>query len=425
MGAQGFLASFLILLASIAAANAHNITEMLSHFPEYSVYNSYLTQTKLADEINSRQTLTCLVLNNAAMTALAQKHPLSVIKSILELHTVLDYFDAQKLHDISDGTTLSTTLYQTTGKADGNFGFVNITDLKGGKVAFGPAAPGSKLDSTYTKTVKTIPYNISVIEISAPILAPGILAAPAPTVADVNITALLEKAGCKTFAALIVSSGVLKTYQNAVEKGLTIFAPNDEAFKAAGAPVLAKLTSAEMVALLQYHAVPEYRPEGSLKTSRAPISTLASSGAGKYLLTTTKAGDEVTLHTGVDSSRLANTVFDGTPLCIFTVDNLLLPSEIFGASPAPSPALVPVSSPSPTPVATPVPAPSTAAPSPEPLSPPAPPTASPVGSPAEAPGPSTAEDSRSTASSALDVKAPVVVQAAFLLFSSLALMLSV
>lgn len=71
---------------------------------------------------------------------------------------------------------------------------MNITDLKGGKVGFGSAAPGSKLDSSYTKSVKQIPYNISVVEISAPIIAPGLLTAPAPS-SDVNITALIEKAG--------------------------------------------------------------------------------------------------------------------------------------------------------------------------------------------------------------------------------------
>ncbi|XP_058085756.1 fasciclin-like arabinogalactan protein 10 [Magnolia sinica] len=424
MGAHSLLFTvFFSVLLSSFTSNAHNITAILAAFPEYSVYNSYLSQTKLADEINSRQTLTCLVLSNGAMSALAAKHPLSVIKSALELLTLLDYYDAQKLHDISDGTTLSTTLYQTTGKADGNLGFVNITDLKGGKVGFGSAAPGSKLDSSYTKSVKQIPYNISVLEISAPIIAPGLLTAPAPSISDVNITGLLEKAGCKTFAALIVSSGVLKIYQSAVDKGLTVFAPSDEAFKAAGVPDLSKLTSAEVVTLLQYHAVASYTPIGSLKTSSAPISTLASNGAGKYSLKVTSAGDSVSLHTGVDSSRISGTVIDDTPLCIFTVDSILLPVELFGLPPSPAPAPVPVSSPSPTPAASPAPTPVVAAPSPEPLSPPAPPMSSPRGSPSDGPGPATSSDSTSTPSAAVDLKAPVILSAAF--FFSLALVLSI
>ncbi|OUZ99496.1 FAS1 domain [Macleaya cordata] len=376
---------------------SHNITEMLSGTPDYSLYNDYLSRTKLADEINSRQTITCLVLNNAAMSSLAGNHPLSVIKKALSLLVLLDYYDAQKLHDISKGN------------APGNLGFVNITDLKGGKVGFGSAAPGSKLDSSYTKSVKQIPYNISVLEISAPIMAPGILSAPAPSVSDVNITALLEKAGCKIFASLITSSGVLKIYQSEVKNGLTVFAPSDEAFKAPGLPDLSKLTNAEVVTILQYHAIGDYTPIGTLKTSKDPIRTLA----GKYTLTVTTAGDSVTLNTGVDASRVSGTVIDDTPLVIFTIDSILLPSELFGKSPSPAPAPGPVSSspspsPSPASVSSPSPAPEIAsAPSPFTASPPAPPSElTPGGAPADSPA---AADS-TAGNGAVDVRAPALLK---------------
>ncbi|KAF5205214.1 Fasciclin-like arabinogalactan protein [Thalictrum thalictroides] len=406
-----------VSLLSITTTTAHNISAILDGYPEYSLYNSYLSQTKLNDEINSRTTITCLVLNNGAMSALAGKHPLSVIKKALSLLVLLDYYDASKLHDISKGTTLTTTLYQTTGNAPGNLGFVNVTDLKGGKVGFGSAAPGSKLDSSYSKSVKQIPYNISVLEIDAPIIAPGILVAPAPA-SDVNITGLLEKAGCKTFVSLITSSGVLKIYETAAEKGLTVFAPSDEAFKAPGIPDLTKLSNAEVVTLLQYHALPGYTPIGTLKSSKAPISTLASNGASKYDLTVTTAGDSVTLDTGVDASRVSGTVLDSTPLCIFTVDSLLLPTELFGKSPSPAPSVVPEAAPSPTPVLSPSPTPEiSSAPSPLPLSPPAPPTPSPEGSPAGSPdsGAATA-DSKSAGN--VEFNAPTLIKTTLLAASA-------
>ncbi|KAL3536927.1 hypothetical protein ACH5RR_000293 [Cinchona calisaya] len=394
---------FILAVFLATSTRAHNITQILSPFPEYSEYNKFLTDTKLADEINSRETITVLVLNNAAMDSLAAKHPLSVIKKALSLHVVLDYFDASKLHDISNGTTLSTTLYQTTGNAPGNLGFVNITDLKGGKVGFGSAAPGSTLDSTYTKSVKEIPYNISVIEISSAIIAPGVLTAPAPSPSDVNITALLEKAGCKTFANLLVQTGVLKVYQSAADKGLTIFAPNDEAFKAPKLPDLSKLTNAELVSLLLYHALASYNPTGALKTQKDTLPTLATNGASKYDLSVTSSGDSVTLQTGVDSSRVASTVLDSTPLSFFTVDSLLLPSELFAKSPSPAPAPAPETSPSPAPLA---PTPTPLAPTPH-HSPPAPPTSTPAGSPSEPP---TADSQNSTAdnNAAAYVRIPAV-----------------
>ncbi|KAJ6400443.1 hypothetical protein OIU84_015984 [Salix udensis] len=342
------------LSALVSTVLAHNITDILSGFPEYSEFNKYLTQTKLADEINTRQTITVLALNNGAMSALAAKHPLSVIKNALSL--------------------------LTTGNAPGNLGFVNITDLQGGKVGFGSAAPGSKLESSYTKSVKQVPYNISILEISQPIIAPGILTAPAPTPSSVNMTALLEKAGCKTFASLLQTSGVIKMYQSAADK---------------------------VVSLLQYHATASYSPFGSLKTSKDPISTLASNGAGKFDLTVTSAGDSVTLHTGIGPSRVAETVLDSTPLVIFTVDNVLLPVELFGKAPSPAPAGEPVSAPSPSPIAsTPAPA-SVEAPSPLAASPPAPPMETPGGAPADAPFGS--ENSTADGNAAVHASVPVQV----------------
>ncbi|XP_013687125.1 fasciclin-like arabinogalactan protein 10 [Brassica napus] len=409
----------LSLLAVLSTVSGHNITQILSESPEYSSFNSYLSQTKLADEINSRTTITLLVLNNGAMSSLAGKHPLSVVKNALSLLVLLDYYDPVKLHKISQGTTLTTTLYQTTGNAPGNLGFVNITDLKGGKVGFGSAAPGSKLASTYTKLVKQIPYNISVLEIDAPIIAPGILTAPAPSADGLNnITGLLEKAGCKTFANLLVTSGVLKTYVSTVEKGLTVFAPSDEAFKAEGVPDLTKLTQAEVVSLLEYHALAEYKPKGSLKTNKDAISTLATNGAGKYDLTTSTSGDEVILHTGIGPSRLADTVVDETPVVIFTVDKVLLPTELFGKSPSPAPAPEPVSAPTPSPAKSPSPA---EAPSPVAASPPAPPVDnSPEGAPSDSP--TSSEDSNAK-NAAFHVCASAYVTTVLVTFAATSLLL--
>ncbi|MED6160173.1 Kinesin-like protein fla10 [Stylosanthes scabra] len=398
----------LLLLAVFSATvSAHNITDILNADPNYSQFNSYLSQTKLADEINSRTTVTVLAIPNSQFSSLTKDHPLSVIKKVLSLHILLDYFDNKKLHQITDGTTLTTTLYQTTGNAEGNIGSVNITDLRGGKVGFGSAVPGSKLDSTYTKSVKQIPYNISVLEISAPIIAPGILTAPAPS-SSLNITALLEKAGCKTFASLIESNGVVKTFQSTADKGLTIFAPNDEAFKAKGVPDLSKLSNAEIVSLLQYHAAAKYLPVGSLKTSTDAISTLATNGAGKYDLTVSVAGDSVTLHTGVDSSRVADTVLDATPLSIYSVDSVLLPTELFGKAPssAPAPAPEPASAPSPTPASAPSPV---EAPSPLPASPPAPAGDVPAGAPADAPSAEAERSGTSPKSASVRVEASSAV----------------
>ncbi|XP_078154120.1 fasciclin-like arabinogalactan protein 10 [Carex rostrata] len=342
-----------VYLTLLIPTDSHNITAILDAFPEYSVYNSYLSQTKICDEINSHETVTCLVLSNSVMSSLVTKQSLPGIKNALRLLSLLDYFDPQKLHDLTHGTTLTTTLYQTTGNAPGNLGFVNITNLRGGRVGFASAKPGSAFDATYTKSVKQIPYNLSVLEISAPITFPGLMDDSSPSTS--NLTALLEKAGCKIFSSLITSSGVLKMYQSAMDNGFTLFAPNDDAFKADGAPDLTTLSSADLVTVLQYHALPSYTPKASLKTAKGPIATMASTSSGKYDLSVISHGDDVSLDTGVDTSRVASTVLDDTPMCVLTVDSLLLPSELFGNASAPAapgpvaraPTLAPATAPGP------------------------------------------------------------------------------
>ncbi|KAL0914183.1 hypothetical protein M5K25_017693 [Dendrobium thyrsiflorum] len=383
-----------------STAICHNITAILDSFPDYSIQNGYMSSTKIADEVNSRQTLTCLVLSNIVMSALAADHTPASLKNALRLLVLLDYFDSQKLHDIDGGTTITTTLFQTTGEAIGQEGFVNITNIRGGRVAFGSAVPGSKLTSDYTKSVRQIPYNISILEISAPIIFPGLFDDGAAS--DANLTAILEKSGCKIFASLISSSGMIKIFQVAMVKGLTLFAPTDAAFKAKGVPDLNSLSSADLVTLLQYHAVASYNPKDSLKTVHHPIATMASGAAGNYEITVTVQGDDVTLHTGVDSSRIARTVLDETPVCILTVESVLLPEELFGNAsslePAPAPGAA-EESPAPqvaTPVMSPAPAPALA-------KAPAPAVVSPVDSPVSAPAAESPddvadkEDDRSTA----------------------------
>ena len=392
---RGHLVLLVLSLAAAFAAAAdssHNITAVLDGRSEYTLYNSYLSETKVCDEINSEHTVTVLVLTNGAMSSLVANLSLADIKNALRMLTLLDYFDEKKLHSLDSGSELTTSLYQKTGQAAGNMGHVNITDLRGGKVAFASAAPGAKFQSTYTKRVDTEPSTLSVLEVSDPITFPGLFGSPSAS--SVNLTDILDKAGCKQFARLIVSSGVVKMYQAAMDKALTLLAPNDDAFKAKGLPDLTKLSSADLVTLLQYHALPQYAPKASLKVAKGDIPTLASTGAGKYGLSVVSSGDDVSLDTGLGKSRVASTVLDDTPTVILTVDKLLLPSELFGGAPSPAPAPGPAAD-----VPASAPAPKTSAPAPSPKaagkkkkkakspshSPPAPPSDSPDLAPADAP----------------------------------------
>ncbi|KAK1435583.1 hypothetical protein QVD17_01349 [Tagetes erecta] len=327
--------TFLLLSTTVTS---HNITRILADFPEFSTFNHYLTITHLADDINNRQTITVCAVNNAGMSDLLSKH-LSVytIKNILSLHVLLDYFGAKKLHQITNGTALAATMFQATGTATGSSGFVNITDLRGGKVGFGSEDTGTT-DATFVKSLKEIPYNISVIQISS-MLPSSEAEAPTPEPAAVNITSLMSAHGCKNFAEALLASDAMKTYADNIDGGLSVFCPLDDAFKGF-TPKFKNLTVADKQSLLEYHGVPVYQSMSMLKSSNGLMNTLATDGANKFDFTVQNDGQDVTIKTSLVTAKIVGTLIDQQPLIIFTIDKVLLPKEIFkGAlSPAPAPA---------------------------------------------------------------------------------------
>lgn len=173
-----FLVAFLLFSS---AATAFNITKLLSQFPDLSNLNDLLTQTKLNDQINSRQTITVLAVNNAGLSDLSGK-PMDLVKKVLSAHVILDYYDVQKITEVgvSNKTTTLTTLFQASGSAVNQQGFINVALVNEGEIAFGSAVKGANMDSKLVKMVATQPYNISVLQITQRISIPGIDSSPSP-----------------------------------------------------------------------------------------------------------------------------------------------------------------------------------------------------------------------------------------------------
>ncbi|XP_061366046.1 fasciclin-like arabinogalactan protein 1 isoform X2 [Gastrolobium bilobum] len=328
-----------LLLFTAATTHAHNITRILNKYPEFSTFNHYLTLTHLAPEINRRTTITVCAVNNAAMNDLLGKHPsIYTIKNVLSLHVLLDYFGARKLHQITNGTALAATMYQATGTAPGSSGFVNITDLRGGKVGFGAENNDGTLSASFVKSVEEIPYNISVIQISN-LLPSAAAEAPTPAPSQQNLTAIMSKHGCKVFAdTLSATADALSTFTDSLAGGLTVFCPMDDAFKAF-LPKYKNLTAAGKASLLEFHGVPVYLSLDLLKSNNGPENTLATDGANKFDFTVQNDGEQVTLKTKATTAKITDTLIDEQPLAIFAIDKVLLPRELFKAeAPSPSPA---------------------------------------------------------------------------------------
>ncbi|CAM0903318.1 unnamed protein product [Alopecurus aequalis] len=168
-----FGAAVLSVFFLASSAAAFNITRILGEFSDFSTLNSLLSQTKLADEINRRQTITVLAVDNGAMGAISSL-PSDVQRKVLAMHVVLDYYDVDKLGGIKNHTAMLTTLFQSSGQATNRMGFINYTRRADGAMMFGSGEPGASLTSHMVKSLVSRPYNISVLQISSAIVPPSI-----------------------------------------------------------------------------------------------------------------------------------------------------------------------------------------------------------------------------------------------------------
>ncbi|CAK7354252.1 unnamed protein product [Dovyalis caffra] len=172
---------FIALLCLLSSTStAFNITKILAQYPEFANFNDLLSQSGLAQEMNSRQTITVLALDNGSIDGLSGR-PLEIAKRILSAHVILDYYDQLKLSKLQKASTIVTTLYQASGIADDQQGFLNISRTAEG-IKFGSAMKGAPLVASLVKSVYTQPYNISVLQVTEPIETPGIenIAPPPP-----------------------------------------------------------------------------------------------------------------------------------------------------------------------------------------------------------------------------------------------------
>ncbi|KAK8588528.1 hypothetical protein V6N13_087441 [Hibiscus sabdariffa] len=262
------------------------------------------------------------------MSSLLSRHfSLYTLKNVLSLHVLVDYFGSKKLHRISKGSTLTSTMFQATGSASGTSGYVNITNLKGGKVAFGAEDNEGKLDATFVKSIKEIPYNISIIQISHPLDSTE---AEAPTAApsQLNLTDIMSKQGCKAFAGLLQASGADETFNQNIDAGLTVFCPTDKVVSDF-MPKYRNLTAPKKKSLLLYHGIPVYMNMQMLKTNTGTMNTLATDGANKFDFTVDNNQEVVSLDTTVVTAKITGIVKDQEPLMVLKINKVLLPKEMY------------------------------------------------------------------------------------------------
>ncbi|KAM7265816.1 hypothetical protein ACFE04_003499 [Oxalis oulophora] len=166
--------SFVVLVLAIvfftSSSLALNVNKILSNYSDYGVFNHLLDATGLSGTINSQQTITILALDNGACGGLNGR-PIAESKRILMNHVILDYYDVSKLNELkAKRSTLLTTLYQASGFAKNNEGFVNVTVMQWEDIMFGSGVPNSPLESKFLGPVMAKPFSISILHVSQPVL---------------------------------------------------------------------------------------------------------------------------------------------------------------------------------------------------------------------------------------------------------------
>jgi uncharacterized surface protein with fasciclin (FAS1) repeats len=323
---------------------AHNITAILSGRRDLAEFSRELTATGLADDIDGRNTITVLAVDDAGMAALkARGLPRETLRHVLSLHVLVDYYDDAKLHRLPGGSEDVSTLFQASGDAPGSSGMVEIAERRGGRVAFSPQDDGDARGAAvfYVRSVHQAPYNISVLQVSGVMSSPAAEApASSSSPSGLNFTDVMSKNGCGRFAGLIAATpGAASAFDEHAHdrRGFTFFCPADKAVEAFE-PTFKNLPGYARLAVVLYHGALGHHSLQTLRADGGRMDTLASLDGGNTtaVLAVSHAGDKVTLVSATqNTARITRTLADADPVAVYMIDEVLVPSNFPGQSLSP------------------------------------------------------------------------------------------
>ncbi|XP_057727700.1 fasciclin-like arabinogalactan protein 11 [Arachis stenosperma] len=165
-----------------------------------------------------------------------------------------------------------------------------------------------------------------------------------------DIGRILKKA--KTFRVLTrllksteIMSNINSQLMTAKSGGLTIFAPDDNAFAQLKAGFLNSLNQGQKIELLQFHILPQYVSSTNFDSLSNPVQTVAGEDPTKLPFNVMASGNSVNISTGVVNATINGLVYSDTNLAIYRVNQVLLPLDFFVKAKAPAPAPVEAESP--------------------------------------------------------------------------------
>ncbi|CAJ1979321.1 unnamed protein product [Sphenostylis stenocarpa] len=168
--------------------------------------------------------------------------------------------------------------------------------------------------------------------------------APVPSSPPTDIIRILKKAGGFTTLIRLLQATQVSNQINSQlltsNGGLTLFAPNDNAFSSLKPGFLNSLNDQQKNELIQFHLLPTFVSVSNFDTLSNPVRTQAGENPDRLALNiTSSGGNQVNMTTGIVNVTLGGTVYTDHQLAVYQVDKVLLPRDFFVAKPpAPAPA---------------------------------------------------------------------------------------
>ncbi|CAN6570351.1 unnamed protein product [Malus baccata var. baccata] len=379
------------------SSSMFNITQILNKYPEFSIFNDYLTRTQVCNQINERRTLTILVPNNEAMYYLVGQ-PMDMIRKVLSTQVVLDYYTISKFHNLPvSQSTRIITLLEASDKPSGQHGFVNVTN--GDTISIVSAA-GSDQATVVRDIVSDENYYISVVQISKIIMPSGLnspssspspsVPSPSPSVpspspssplssptsSTLNITKILnDYPDFNQFNSYLTDTQVCD--QINVRRSITVFVVNNAAMSyLVGKSNQVKKRLLSLHVVTNYYTFDKFKSFANSQTTQLTTllqDTFQSIGFEGLLNATN--GDTVSIVSaaGSEKAKVVKDIFtENLKLSVVQISNLIVPSDSNSSPSSSIPSPSPSQSPSPSvPSSSPSShSPSTSTPSPSPLPPP-------------------------------------------------------
>ncbi|KAL8142169.1 hypothetical protein V2J09_015201 [Rumex salicifolius] len=253
----------------------HNITAILSTYPQFATFNHHLTSTGLADVINNHSDITICAVDNSAMSELLSFNPSPCSSSPRE-----------------------------------------VLDLRGSSTSVSFAATYTDHHARFLGFIhSSLPSSLAVIHVSTMLPSPAAESLWRP----IDLREVIAGVGCGLFAkALAEVPEAERWYREYVYAGMTVVCPIDDAFEG-HVSRFGALREEEKISLFLYHAVPDiYYKKHQMGDSDDPETLLRYYSAAAA--------------TTVDMEAVERAVVDGSaylrpPLAVYPIKGMLFPGH--------------------------------------------------------------------------------------------------